>query len=191
MAINLDKVKKLLGTGLSQDVVASTVGCNPSYISQLLKDENFAKEVAELRVIELVKNKEIDDKYDGLEQKLLEKLENILQFMTKPREILQALQIVNNAKRKAQTSAIGHLGEGKTVVNLALPNIILNYYKVNIHGTLVEVGGRDLTPLNSKELLKTLEERKGANEKQPALVGEVIAESKKLPSTKLLNENSV
>jgi hypothetical protein len=41
MAVDNEKIKELLGSGLSNDVVASAVGCDPSYVSQLMSNETF------------------------------------------------------------------------------------------------------------------------------------------------------
>jgi hypothetical protein len=185
--INHDRVKQLLGSGLNPTVVSEAVGCSVSYISQLLAEENFAREVSELRTKDLIKYQEIDGKYDTLEEKLLKKLEDLMPFFTKPRDVIAALQMVNSAKRKSVGPGAKALESG-AVVNLILPNVILNHYKVNIHGAMVEVGGRDLTPMPSRQLLKTLEERMGAHE-TPKLPAEITHEN--VPRENVINDQAV
>lgn len=185
--IDTDKVISLLGSGLKAEAVASAVGCTPAYISQLLGDETIASKVAELRTVDVFKHKKLDDKYDDLEAKLLARLENIIEHFHRPRDILAALQMVNNAKRKSPGN-INPATEAGTVVTLVMPNIIMNNYKVNVHGSMVEVGGRSLAPLNSSVLMKTLEERIGSNEKQK-LLGATPA--KDIPNERIVSSSSV
>jgi len=185
--VNQERVKSLLGTGISVQVVASAVGCDPSYISQLLSDENFALEVATLRAGDVIKYVDIDAKYDEIEKKLLEKLENTIPYFTKPRDILAALMAVNGAKRKS-AGAPKDDPTKQNVVSLNLPNIIVNNYKVNIHGAMVEVGGRSLTPMPSSILMKTLEDRR-ENEKL-ARLPEKVAEPI-VPNERIAHESKI
>jgi hypothetical protein len=188
--VSKDKVKALLSDGFSSDIVASACGCTPAYISQLLADEDFKKEVEDLKSVKTIKNVETDKRYDELEDKLLTQFENQIAIFRKPRDLLAGLKFVNEAKRKSGAGA----GPGKdlpaSVVNLRLPAIIMqqNNYKVNIHGTMVEVGDRDLTPMPSSELLKTLEERR-ESEARPKLP-EKIAEPV-FPNERIAHESKV
>ena len=72
-----DKILKLLGQGLTPQLVATAVGCEPSYVSQLLSEEAFALEVAQARCANLEEATDRDKKYDKLEDAFLQKLEAI------------------------------------------------------------------------------------------------------------------
>jgi len=195
--VDVERIKQLLGNGVVPSMVAEVVGCDISYISQLFKDETFASEVANVRAKDLLKLKTIDEKYDNLEDELLEKLKDLLPFFTKPRDVLAALQMVNGAKRKA-TAAIGADMTSGQVVKLTLPNIIVNNYKINMVGGMVEVGGRDLTPLPSSILLKTLEDKRSESapneqkiddSKPKQLSGPTTL--KNVPSERIISQESV
>lgn len=149
-----------MGSGLTTTVVAEAVGVTPSEVSQLLADSDFAKEVAELRTINLIVHAETDKAYDEIEKRLLEKLGDSVEMIYKPKEILSALQMVNSAKRKSGGQGQNPEALAGTVINLRLPNIIVNNYKINMAGGMVEVGGRSLAPMPSGNLIKTLEERR-------------------------------
>jgi hypothetical protein len=56
----------LLGQGIEPGIVANSLGVDPSRISQLLSDENFAAQVAELRFENLAKHSMRDNKYDNM-----------------------------------------------------------------------------------------------------------------------------
>src|SRR4051812_247154 len=96
-AIDKDKIIAMLGAGVRPGQVASAVGCDISYVSQLLNDEQVAQEIAELRTKDLLKYKSVDNKYDDIEAQLQKKLEDILPYVTKPDQVIRALQFVNSA----------------------------------------------------------------------------------------------
>lgn len=180
------KIRDLLGEGIPANMVASAVGVTPSYISQLLADPNFAMEVAELRTKDLVEDKETDDRYDRIEAALLEKLEDLIPFINKPRDVLDALMKINQAKRRNAIPAGTSQNVAGNVVTINLPSVIVNNFKINMAGGMVEVDGRSLQPLNSKELLKSLEDRRSQNGKGPLAE---IPSGKKEPI--VIDENSV
>lgn len=168
--VDIDRLKKLLGNGVHPAAAASAVGCTPGYVSQLLSDQVFAMEVAQLRVTELTKAKEIDDKLDDIEKQLVDKFETLIPYFVKPKDILDALVKINAMKRKTKLEA-GYQGgaQGGTTVQINVPTVIVNSYKINMAGGMVEVDGRSLQPMRSTDLLKTLELRR-SNGKEPALL---------------------
>lgn len=200
MSVDIDRVKKLLGNGLSPTITAETVGCDISYISQLLANETFATEVAALRAKDLLRFKETDERYDKIEELLLKKLEDLLPLFLKPRDILAAIQVVNGAKRKVAGTLGADLASGQ-VVRLDLPPIIVNHYKINMVGGVVEVGGRSLTPLPSSVLMKHIEDKSKkitvehepsneTNSENPAkFIGKVT--SKNVPSERVISADSI
>lgn len=161
-----DKILKLLGSGLAPAVVATTVGCEPSYISQLLASESFALEVAKLRCADIEEDLARDNKYDQLEDKLLEKLNNVLVFMVRPRDILQAIQVINNAKRRSLGSNQSP-NEGKTVhVHLSLPVSVIQQFQLNKENEVISVEGRVLANMPAATLMKSLEDKRAQNEQK-------------------------
>jgi type I site-specific restriction endonuclease len=188
--IDKSKAISLLGSGVSPTQVASALGCEISYISQLLADEGIAQQVAELRTADVMKYKTMDDKYDELEKKFLEKLENIIPYIMKPDQILRSLQFLNSAKRKS--TGLAKEIEAGEVVKLTLPSVVINAYTINMNGNMVKVGERSLAAMPSDILMKTLESRNGAAndpEKIPKLAAK--SDAPKLPEANVINENSV
>lgn len=156
-----DKILQLLGSGLAPSVVANAVGCTPAYISQLLAQEEFALAVAELRCKGVERDVSRDNKYDALEDKLLEKLENIMPFLAKPRDVLEAIKTVNGAKRRAQVGQ--SVDSAKTIhVHLQLPPAALARFSFNDNKEVIEVEGRVLANMPAANLIKSLEEKKEA-----------------------------
>jgi hypothetical protein len=189
MQVDKSKVVSLLGSGASVTQVAQAVGCDISYISQLLGDEVVAREVAELRTADILRYRTLDDKYDDIEEKLLTKLQDMLPYFTKPDQLIKALQMVNGAKRKSK--GIAAEVESGQIVKLQLPNVTINNYKITMQNNMVEVGGRSLVPMASADLMKTLESKNGViNEKEAKrLLNAPVTEN--IPKSNIVNESAV
>lgn len=150
---------KLLGNGVDQEVVATALGVSPSYISQLLSDPEFAKQVAELRLLNLESATDRDSKYDKLEDNFLEKLENVAEYMTKPREIAAVLATLNKAVRRGVRPENAPQVKQDVVV-LNFPTVIQQTFVKNHVNQVVAVGTQgqqvlqDLTTITAKGLLE-------------------------------------
>jgi hypothetical protein len=138
------RILELLGTGLSPEIVASAAGVTPSYISQLLSEESFSKQVTQLRFDNLQAASTRDRAYDDIEDKLIEKMRDLLPMMYKPLEVLRAITVINGAKRRGAV-APENIHINNTVVNLTIPNQILQRFIVNATNQVVEVSGNEMT----------------------------------------------
>jgi hypothetical protein len=162
--INQERIIQLLGSGLSAEIVATAVGCDASYISQLLSNDEFAKKVTELRVISLQAATKRDNKWDTIEDKLLDKLESSVEYIMKPRDILAALATVNAAKRRGAT-AQESVTINNTVVNLSLPPRAVHNFVVNTTNQVIGVNEQSLLTMPSSNVKSML----AARTKQAAL----------------------
>ena len=163
--IQQDRVIQLLGSGLSAEVVATAVGCEPSYISQLLADDEFAKKVSELRIQNLQAATKRDNKWDEIEDKLLDKLKDSVEYIMKPREILAALATVNSAKRRGAT-AQESLTINNTVVNLTLPQKAVHNFVVNQTNQVIGVNDQSLLTMPSMNVKSLLQQAKSLADTQ-------------------------
>lgn len=152
-----ERIKELLGSGLSNEVVATAVGCDSSYISQLLSDELFANEVSALRMNSLTEHNTRDKRLNGLEDSVIEKLEEAIHWLTKPMDMLRALNVINAAKRRG-VPAHEALVINNNIVNLTLPPVILNKFVTTPLGEVIEVEGQTLVTMPAHNLLKRLQE---------------------------------
>jgi hypothetical protein len=146
----------LLGQGVPPTAVANALGVDVSRISQLLADPDFATSVVEKKFESLSKHNERDTAIDGLEDRLVKKLEDSTVFMTRPMEILKAFQVINQAKRRGH-SAPEDLTSKQTIIQLNIPQIILDRFQTNIHNQVVQVGTQSLVTIPSGQMLKQLE----------------------------------
>lgn len=157
MPQSIDRIKELLGTGLGPEVVATAVGCNQSYVSQLMGDPDFAAEVIELRSIALTAASARDRKADSIEDKLLDRLNDLVDggAIYKVQDVLLATRVANSLKRRG-VPAHESLTINQTVVNLTLPGAVVSRFRMNANNEVVEADGQTLVTMSSASLLKTL-----------------------------------
>lgn len=181
----------LLGSGLPAEQVANTLGVDPSRISQLMGQEHFRTKVMELRFNNLQAQNQRDSKADGIEDKLLDKLESNLSLMFKPMEILKAYQILNGAKRRGQT-APAQLTNQQTVVQLMVPQRIIQQFVVNQQNQVVKAGEQELLTMQSGPLIKEAQARLNAlksPELQTLSSGSELQRTQNCPSSSTLALN--
>lgn len=145
----------LLGNGIGPEQVAQAVGLTASRISQLLSDEHFAAQVAELRFEALSRHNERDSAYDSLEDELIEKMRDCLPLMVRPQEVLRAIQVINAAKRRG-FSAPTNITEQHTIINLIMPTSILSEFSINANNQVVQAGDQPLVTIQSGTLLNKI-----------------------------------
>lgn len=141
----------LLGTGLSQEIVASTLGVTPARITQLIADPVFMEEVISLRYKNLQQHNVRDAAYDSMEDSLIQKLQESLPMMFRPMEILKALQVINLAKRRGQSNPDSIVNQ-QTIVNLTMPTQIVEKYTTNINNQVISAGTQQLLTMQSGDL---------------------------------------
>lgn len=153
-----ERALSLLGQGVIPEQAAAASGLSASRISQLLSQDEFAARVAELRFESLSKHNERDSAYDSLEDQLIEKMKDCLPLMVRPGEILKAISVINNAKRRG-SSAPDHITNQSTVINLILPTAILTKFTLNQTNQVVQAGEQPLVTIQSGTLLNKLKEK--------------------------------
>lgn len=159
MAINKEQIKELLGSGLSPSVVASAVGCDASYISQLLGEESFAGEVGELRSKSLTADAKRDASIDSIEDSLLSRLKEAVDDggFYKPRDLLSAVAVVNKLQRRGKPIGPGAgIGVVNNIVNISLPAHVTRKFTTNRTNEVVEVEGKTLVTMPAHQLLREL-----------------------------------
>lgn len=154
-----EQIRELLAKGLSQAVVSSIVGVDPSYISQLMAQEDFAGQVSEGRAIAVGQHIKRDERLDALEDGMIGKVEEMVKspFMfRKPMEAVKALQIVNGLKRRASNVLGTQADTAGTVVMLTMPKTIVNNFYapvLDINQNVVKIGDTDLITVQSAGML--------------------------------------
>jgi len=151
--VDKERMLKLLGNGLQPGTVATTLGCDPSYVSQALMDEDFKQQVLILRMENLNAATTRDKKIDKIEDTLLEKLGDAVVWLTKPRDILGAFNIINAAKRRG-AQVQGDVLIQNNIVSITLPPAAREKFITNGQGEVVQVGERTTITMPLQKLLK-------------------------------------
>ena len=153
-----DRIKEMLGRGIPAVNVALAVGCDESYISQLMSDEAFAAEVSAAKAANFDRHAAQDDSLDAQEAKALEKVAQLIPFITRPGDAVRAFQILNSARRRTQNGASLAQQQPSTIVNIAIPQVARVSMLADHQKQVIEVDGRPLITMPAKELVKRTEE---------------------------------
>lgn len=150
------QIRNLLIENIPQAMIASTLGCDPSYISQVA-----AADAEEIRAARLAKYQgalDRDNKLDAVEDSLITRLQESIHYMHKPMELARVLQIVNSAKRRtSQADASPSHLQGAAVVTIVLPTNNQNPLIINqANNQVVQIGATPLVPLQMSALDRSL-----------------------------------
>lgn len=151
-----EQIKALLSAGCKPAQVAAAVGCEDSYVSQLMQDQTFSQEVVAARILVLSAQSDRDRKYDSLEDLLLDKIHAQLPMILNPDRLVRMLIAVNNAKRRGAGAEEGQFAPISNVINLTLPTLIVNKYQTNGTNEVVEVNGQGLVGMPATALIERL-----------------------------------
>jgi hypothetical protein len=159
-----ERALSLLGQGCGPELVASAIGVSVSRISQLLSTPEFAARVAELRFATLSRHNERDQRADRIEDLLLEKLENVIPFITDPMKLVAAYTRINAAKRRGSSSPEAITAQTQ-VVALNIPSIVINQHirndiQVNMNNQVIKAGDQELITVQSGNMEKLLAQSK-------------------------------
>lgn len=174
-----ERIEALLINGYQPTEVVSVVGCTPSYISQLLKDTDFAARVQAGRIASAGEADEeihLDKRYDKFEHKLLTSMEDGLAEASLG-EKTRALEAIY--KRKATKHAMKHPVPTGPVINnyvsLALPAQAVAQIKnmgpvveINEQKEIIAIDNKPLAPMSSsgvKGLFAQIQERRAEDAK--------------------------
>lgn len=147
-----ERALALLGQGIDPEMVASAVGLDRSRISQFISDPEFSAEVAELRFKNLSAHTERDSKYDSMEDRLLQMLDDCTPYMIgKPWMILKAIATINNANRRGAQAPV-NAAKVSEVVQINMPTVIMNHFVTNVNKQVIKVGETELVTLASSKM---------------------------------------
>lgn len=149
---------ELLGSGVEASVVASALGVSQARISQLLSDEQFSKQVTELKFKSLQKHNARDSTYDEVEDSLLVQFKEMSPLLTRPMEILKALQVINGQKRRGQASP-ETIHTSQPIVNLTIPVQVINRFTRDINNQVIEAGSQTLLTIQSSKVQELSQKR--------------------------------
>lgn len=114
----ITKLLSFLAAGVAPSIAASATGCDPSYVSQLLENEQFKEELYKLSAKELEADLAHDSTIESVEAKALKAIEDKLPFVRSAAEAAKIFSILNNAKKRATVPANPMDAGGLSTVHL-------------------------------------------------------------------------
>lgn len=162
------RIMKLLGSGCTQEEASRAVGCDPSYIAQLMGEIDFRSQVNEIVKKTFEEQSKIDDTYLEIEKKMSERLLSITDSVWSPDSVLRVLKFANEAKRKVAPASRadnpGANGSGGTTVvvpvTLVVPMQVAKEFILNPNNEIVGLNGQELTTLPSANINKLVADKK-------------------------------
>lgn len=154
-----DKILTLLSQNISPQITAQTLGCDPSYISQLMADPTFSEQLAAARLTKLTALTARDSKIDAIEDKLLRKIDEAIPLMYKSGELVRAFQIINSAKRRLSDIPQQQQSlQSGAIVQIMLPANSAQALIVNqANNQVVQIGANELVPMQASSLERMLQ----------------------------------
>jgi hypothetical protein len=156
---------KLLGQGLDVGIVAHTLGCDESYISQLLAQDEFKKQVTVMKMDLLQDATNRDRRLDKIEDKIIDKVERDLEsnpFAFKSTsDAIRHLSIINGLKRRGAGADLGVMQNqgGVTVVKLTLAKHVNMRFEaqVDANNQVIQVGEQAMITVASSTLSASMQ----------------------------------
>jgi hypothetical protein len=185
-----DKIIEMLGKGIPATQVASAVGCDDSYISQLMSEEGVEQRVIALKAEHFSVYVEQDQKADDAEAEALEKVASLIPFITRPAEAVRVYAVLNAAKRRTVDTANAAAVVAQTV-SLELPAVMRVRMTMTHDKQVIEIEGRSMTTMPAKTLAAQLEQRNASRLLETAVparlqVAHILPTKKDIPMVEQL-----
>ena len=156
-----DKIIEMLGRGIPAVQVASAVGCDDSYISQIVADPDNAAKIQELKAVHFSKYVEQDASLDEAEAAALDKVKFLVPFITRPAEAVRVYAVLNGARRRTGENA-NAAAPVMATVSLDLPEAARVKFTLTADKQVIEIAGRSMTTMPAKSMAAILEQRNAA-----------------------------
>lgn len=153
-----ERILELLGYGIPAVQVAAAVGCDDSYVSQLMADDNFRSQVEVKRAEKFGEAVALDRMLDSAEQTALERMTALIPFMTRPGEAARVYSILNAAKRRTGAHAATQAAPA-AVVQLVLPEAKSISFTLSHEKQVIEIEGRSMATMPARSVAAQLEAR--------------------------------
>lgn len=143
----------LLASGVPAANAAMALGLTELEVATALADPEFSAALAAERGEKLEAAIAHDGKIESVEEKALKVLEQKLPFVRNPLEAARIFQILNSSrKRTATDSGANQQSLGAQSVNIVLPKAAQVLISMNSLNQVIEVQGRSMATLPSRNL---------------------------------------
>lgn len=154
------RIVELLGAGLSQSVVAQSVGVDASYVSQVATAN--AETIEQARAARAAEYVEHDNSIHALEKLALERLGKMLPLTSDVMKLTKVFQVLNSARRSLDHGMAAAGATPATIVSIELPPAAQLHFKLTADQQVIEVEGRSMVPMPSHQVAAQLRAQKAA-----------------------------
>lgn len=152
----------LLGRNIPITVVASTLGVEPSRISQMMSRNDFSQAVQETRFKDAAASASRDATIDSVEDMLLDRIKEAAPMLHKARDLFSAFNIINAAKRRSGINSDALTNSGAQVTTLIVHQRIVQNFTTNINNQVIKVGDQSLVTIGSGSLANKIREQQAS-----------------------------
>lgn len=182
-----ERILDYLAAGIPPGQVATIVGCTPSYVSQLLANEDFRNELkAKLQdQPEDAEEVSLDAKYTSLEHGIIAQMQSAMATAELP-ALTQALRIVSERQEKRRIQKNPSLAPAPTqigIVQLTLPaafNQSKPVIQMNDKQEVLSIGDNVLAPLSVEGVKNLFNQMRGNHVPAPSPDPQTIEASAKV-----------
>lgn len=153
-----EKIIDLAAAGVPNAIIANTVGCDPSYVTQVLGTERAQERVGLARAEKAAQGIEHDAEIETAEKTALEKVLHLLPHQTDLMKVTRVFQVLNAAKRSNDHGMVSAGQQPGSIVTLNLPAVAQVHFKLTTDQQVIEVEGRSMVPMQSQNVAKRLKE---------------------------------
>lgn len=167
--VQKEELQKLLQNGTSLAEAATHFGVTASAITQAV--ESAGLQVGASGTLE-EKHKKLDNTYDALEQKVLDKLEAVIPFQSDPMKLARLVTTLNMAKRRGGV----HTGDTNPTaphVTVILPSVVQNKLQLSQNREVISVDGRDMVTMPAASVKTLADVQVSDTKKEPSKVNKL------------------
>lgn len=176
-----ERIIQLAGSGVPQAIIADTVGCDPSYVSQLLSQEGIQEKVAALRLAKAAGMIKHDETIEEGEKTALNKILTLLPMQTDLMKVTKVFQVLNSARKSSDHGVVGPSQTPTTVVSLNLPAAAQLHFRLTSDHQVIEIEGRSMVPMQSHQVARSLREMQASR---------LLNQSLEMPKQAMISTNT-
>lgn len=157
-----ERIIEFLGRGIPAVQVAMAVGCDESYISQVISEPGVSERISALKMEHFEHFTALDDSLNSAEETALTKLKSLVPFITKPTEAARVYSVLNAAKRRTADAASASRDTPSTIVNVELPVAARVAFITDHNRQVIEIDARPLHTMPAQSLVAISEQKRAA-----------------------------
>lgn len=157
--LNRQQVIELMGDGIPAVAVASLLGVEDSYVSQIANDPQVKQQITERRAKKAAGFVKHDSYLDELEHLALERVGRLLPMETSATKAAAIFARLNAARRRSDGAGAGGTATPGTVISIQLPPAARVALRLTADQQVIEVDSRSMVPLQASQVQSMLKQQ--------------------------------